>query len=94
MGKVKSVTDFFKEGKSVEEMMKEILGDDMRIEDKIPTQYKCNCSRERVKKALISIGKKEIESMVEEGNPVTLNCDFCNTEYTFSIDELKGILAE
>ncbi len=94
LGKVKSVTEFFKEGKSVEEMMKEILGDDMRIEDKIPTQYKCNCSRERVKKALISIGKKEIESMVEEGKPVTLNCDFCNTEYTFEIEELKEILAE
>ena len=94
LGKVKSVTDFFKEGKTVEEMMKEILGDDMRIEDKIPTRYKCNCSRERVKKALISIGKKEIESMVEEGKPVSLNCDFCNTSYTFEIDELKEILAK
>lgn len=94
LSKVKSVTEYFKEGKDPEEMMKEILGSDISIEDSIPTQYKCNCSRERVKKALISIGKEELEKMIADGEPVTLKCDFCNTDYKFEIDELKEIVEQ
>ena len=57
--------------------------------DTIPTAYKCNCSRERVTKALISVGRKELESMIADGEDISLNCHFCNTDYTFSVDELK-----
>ena len=74
-------------------MIHDILGDDVTIEDEIPTQYKCNCSKERTTKALISLGKKEISEMIADGEPITLHCDFCNSDYTFSLDELKDILA-
>ena len=71
--------------------MKSVLGD-IEVEEKIPVRYHCNCSRDRVKKALISIGRKEIESMISEEKSVNLHCDFCNKDYKFTIDELKEIL--
>ena len=70
-----------------------ILGDDVHVEDKMPTEYKCNCSRERVTKALISVGRKEIENMINDGEPINMHCEFCNTDYKFSIEELKELLA-
>ena len=58
----------------------------------MPAAFHCNCSRERVTKALVAMGDKELRSLIDEGKPVTLNCHFCNTDYTFSVDELKTIL--
>ncbi|SNU08308.1 molecular chaperone Hsp33 [Lachnospiraceae bacterium] len=96
LAELSSVTDFFNDGLSVEDMMRkiigtEVFGTDISIEEKRPTAYHCNCSRERVTKALISIGKKELESMINDGKPVNLHCDFCNTDYEFTIPEIKYI---
>ena len=93
---ISSVTNYFNDGLTPEEMMesiigKDVFGDSIHIEDSRKTQYSCNCSRERVTKALISIGKKELKSMIDDGEPVNLHCDFCNTDYEFSIDEIKYI---
>ncbi len=87
-----SVTEHLNRGESVEDMMKSILGDDITVEEDIPAQYKCNCSRERVTKALISIGEKELQSMVDDGKDITLNCEFCESHYTFTIPEIQYIL--
>ena len=86
-----SVTTFLDTGADIEAMMKALLGDDLTIEQTRETQYKCNCSRERVTKALISIGREEIDEMIKDGEAITLNCEFCDSHYTFSIDELKEI---
>ena len=97
LSKVQSVTNYFNQGMTPEDMMRSILGEevfgvDINLEEqRIPTQYKCNCSRERVTKALISIGKTELKSMIDDGEPVNLHCDFCNTDYTFSIPEIQYI---
>ena len=72
-------------------MMRDILGE-IEIEAVRSVQYHCNCDRERVTKALISLGRKELEEMIAEDRPVTLHCDFCNKDYTFSVDELKALL--
>ncbi|SEF79512.1 molecular chaperone Hsp33 [Eubacterium ruminantium] len=74
------------------EMMKKILGSDVQVEAVRPTAYKCNCSRARVSKALISLGRKEIQSMIDDGKPIEMNCEFCNSHYEFSIDELKEFI--
>ncbi len=73
-------------------MVNSIISDGVTVDEAIPAAYSCNCSRERVKKALISVGKKELQSMINDGQPVNLHCEFCNTDYTFSIDELKSLL--
>ena len=67
---------------------------DLEIQDTIPTQYYCNCSKERVEKAIVSIGRKEINDMIQDGKPIDVKCHFCNTAYTFSVEELKQILKQ
>ena len=97
LSNVTSVTDFFEKGMSPEDMMRKILGKDVfdtdiTIEDERPTQYHCNCSRDRVTKALITLGPGELTSMIRDGKPVNLHCDFCNSDYEFSVPELESLL--
>ena len=88
-----SVTDMLRSGCTPEDMLERILGGmDFRKMKQMPAAFHCNCSRERVTKALVAMGDKELRSLIDEGKPVTLNCHFCNTDYTFSVDELKTIL--
>lgn len=90
---LKSVTQMLDEGDSPEKMLERILGNlDLEITDTVETKFHCNCDKKRVEKALISIGKAELEDMISEGKPITVNCHFCNTDYEFSIDDLKDIL--
>lgn len=90
---VTSVTSLFEEGKGPEEILETLLkGFDIEITDKIPVEFYCNCDKKRVEKALISIGKKELEEMIREGKQVELNCHFCNSNYIFQVEELKEIL--
>lgn len=88
-----SVTSVLDEGKSAEEMLGMLLkGMDMEITDTLPAQFYCNCDKKRVEKAIISIGKKDIEEMIAEQKDIEVNCHFCNTSYTFTVEELKGLL--
>lgn len=90
---ISSVTSMLDEGLSPEGILKRVLdGFDLEITDTLPTQYHCNCSKERVSKALISVGRKELQSMIDDGKEIEVNCHFCNTNYVFSIEELKGLL--
>ncbi len=89
---VNSVTDYFQNSLSPEDMMHEILGE-ITIEEVRSARYHCNCSRERVTKALISLGKKEIQDMIDDNKPITMHCDFCHCDYVFTIPELEEILA-
>lgn len=91
--KVTSVTAMLDEGKTPEQMLEILLdGLSMEITDRMPVRFYCNCTKERVEKALISIGKKEMKEIVEEGKPIEVNCHFCNKHYKFELDELKEIL--
>jgi molecular chaperone Hsp33 len=89
-----SVTTMLDEGKDPEQILKLVLdGFDMEITDTMPLEFKCNCDRDRIEKALVSIGPKEVQSMIDDGKPITMNCHFCNTDYTFDIEELKKLKA-
>lgn len=88
-----SITTHLDNGETPEEIITQLLdGFDVTFTDKIPTKFHCNCSKERVSKAVISIGKKEIQEMIDEGKDIEVNCHFCNTHYNFSVDELKELL--
>ena len=90
--KVTSVTSLLAEGMTPEELLGVVMdGFDLEVTDTLDTQFYCNCSRQRVEKALISIGKKEIQEMIDDGEPIEMKCHFCNTNYVFTVDELKEL---
>ena len=93
LSKISSVTTLLDEGNGPKEIL-EILceGLDPKIIDIIPVGFKCNCSKERVSKALISVGKEELSKIVEEEDSINLHCDFCNTDYEFTKAELEELL--
>jgi len=91
--KITSVTEMLDGGDTPEMLLGKVLdGLDMVVTDTLPVRYFCNCEKSRVEKAIVSIGKKEIKEMIEEGKPITVKCHFCNTDYVFTVDELKDIL--
>lgn len=91
--KINSVTNLLEEGHTPESLLEKVLeGFDVQINEKMDTRFCCNCSKERVAKALISIGRKELNEMIQEGKPIEMNCHFCNTNYTFTVEEMKEIL--
>lgn len=92
LSKITSVTSLLDEGKSPEQILELVLeGLDMEVVDTLSTRFACNCDKQRVEKALISIGKKEIKDMIDEGKEIEVNCHFCNTNYVYSVEELKEI---
>ena len=91
--KINSVTNLLEEGHTPESLLEKVLeGFEVQINEKMDTRFHCNCSKERVEKALISIGRKELNEMIQEGKPIEMNCHFCNTNYNFTVEELKEIL--
>ena len=92
VAKIHSVTGFLEDGYTPEKMLELLLdGMDPVINDTVPASFYCNCSKERVSRALISVGKKELKSMIDDGKEIELNCHFCNTNYTFSVEEIKAL---
>lgn len=90
---VKSVTQILDEGNTPEQMLEILLGDmDLEITDTLPCEFKCNCDKSRVEKALISVGRDEIGDMISEGNTIELSCQICNKKYYFTVPELKEII--
>ena len=95
VGEISSVTSLLDEGMSPEEILGQILGDmDLEITDRTGTRFFCDCHKERVEKALISIGRQELQSMIDDGKPVEINCHFCNANYEFTVEELKELLVK
>ena len=92
---VTSVTAMLDAGNTPEQILENLLGDfGLEINDTMPTRFYCNCSKERVAKAVISIGKKDLREIIADGQPIEVNCHFCSTSYTFSVEELKALLAK
>lgn len=93
LSEVKSVTTMLDGGMTPEQILEELLGEfGLEINDTLPTRYHCNCSRERIEKALISIGKKDLQEMIDDGEPIEVGCQFCNKKYQVTVDELKSLL--
>lgn len=92
---ISSVTAMLERGLTPEGILDEVLaGLSVEVNDTMPARFYCNCSKERVEKALVSVGKKELGDMIRDGGDITVNCHFCNTDYRFTVDELKKIYEE
>ena len=90
-----SVTTMLDAGKTPEEMLGVLLeGMDLEVTDTLPVEFSCNCSKDRVRKALISIGREELQSMIDDGKEIEVNCHFCNKNYNFTVDELKEMIQD
>lgn len=89
---ITSVTAMLDAGNTPEQMLERLLeGLDPEITDTVPTAFACNCNRKKIEKVLISLGKRELQDMIDEGQEIEVNCHFCNTHYMFSVEELKQI---
>ena len=68
-------------------------GMDLQVLERMPLQYNCGCSRYRMEKALISLGRRELQTIIDEDTGAELGCHFCHSKYAFTTDELKDLLA-
>ncbi|HJC24573.1 MAG TPA: Hsp33 family molecular chaperone HslO [Candidatus Eisenbergiella merdavium] len=92
LSRIHSVTKLLEDGNSPEQILGLLLeGMDMEILSDMPVEFYCNCSRERVAKALYSIGKKELDEMIRDGEPIEVKCHFCNRAYSFRVEDLAQI---
>ena len=95
LAELSSITSMLNRGMTPEDILQELLGDlGVTIHEQIETEFFCNCDKKRVEKALISIGKKEIEEMIAEEKPIEVNCHFCGKQYPFDVEELKSLLKQ
>lgn len=88
-----SVTAYLDRGFTPEQLLEELLGEfGLVFLDQMDTKFSCSCSKERVEKAIVSIGRKDINEMIQEGKPIEVKCHFCNTAYAFTVEDLKRII--
>ncbi|WP_409303675.1 Hsp33 family molecular chaperone HslO [Peribacillus sp. SCS-155] len=89
------ISKMIQEGLTPEQILEQLLGEgNLQILEKMPVQFKCQCSRERISDALISLGKAEIQDIIETEGKAEAQCHFCNTKYQFSKSELEDLVKE
>lgn len=87
------VTTYLDRGFTPEQLLSELLGEfGLEILDRMDTRFHCNCSKERVEKVIASVGRKDLNEMIQDGKPIEVKCHFCNTAYEYSVEDLKKIL--
>lgn len=92
IAEVSSVTSFLDKGMMPEDILEAVLGEfGLSIMDKIPTQYHCDCSKEKVSRAIASISRKDLDEMIQDAEPIEVKCQFCGNNYVFDVEELKNM---
>ena len=90
---VTSVTELLDKGYTPEQLLQELVGDlGLEIADTVPTRFYCDCSKEKVEKVVASIGKKDLQEMIDDGEDIEVKCHFCDAAYNYTIEELKEIM--
>ncbi len=90
ISEIPSVTEMLEAGKTPEEMLSVILGEfGLSIGDTMPAEFRCDCSKERVSRAVSTLSKKDLQDIINDGEAIEVKCQFCNQAYHFSVDELK-----
>ncbi|MCB6202818.1 Hsp33 family molecular chaperone HslO [Extibacter muris] len=90
---VTSVTELLDRGYTPEQLLQELAGDlGLEIADTVPTRFYCDCSKEKVEKVVASIGKKDLQEMIDDGEDIEVKCHFCDAAYNYTVEELKEIM--
>ena len=93
LGGIEAVTKMLSAGDTPEMMLEKVLkGLDPVITDRMPVEFRCNCGKERYERALVLLGRDEMQKIVDEGEPVEIECQFCGKKYAFTPEELKEVL--
>lgn len=92
LGEISPITTLLDQGNTPEMILQHILGEfGLEIMEQSPAHFYCNCDKDRVEKALVSIGKKELQEMIDDGKSIEVNCHFCNKNYEFTVEDLKEL---
>lgn len=90
-----SVTGLLRENNDPAEVLRKVLSDfELEILERSPIEYRCYCSRDRMERALISLGPEELKGIIDEQGSAELACQFCDNVQTFTKDDLEGLLAD
>ena len=93
IGEISSITSMLDKDMSPEDILRFVLGEfDLKINDSMPCCFECDCTRDRVSKALLSVGKKELQDMIDEGKYIELQCHFCSKKYKFTPEEIREMM--
>ena len=93
LGGIEAVTKMLSAGDTPEMMLEKVLkGLDPVITDRMPVEFRCNCGKERYERALVLLGRDEMQKIVDDGEPVEIECQFCGKKYAFTPEELKEVL--
>ncbi|MBC5638427.1 Hsp33 family molecular chaperone HslO [Ornithinibacillus sp. BX22] len=89
------ISSLVQAGKTPEEILTELFeGEEVKIHEKMPVQFKCKCSKERLANAIMGLGKEEIQAMIDEDHGAEASCHFCNENYHFSEEELNELMEQ
>ena len=89
---IHSVTELLDGGSTPWQMLERVLeGLEPEMTDTVPMAFSCSCRREKIEKVLVSLGRNELDQMIQEGQEIEVNCHFCNRQYKFSVDQLKEL---
>lgn len=91
---LKPVSEMIDEGYTPEDMLLTITGDDHQLLEKLELEYYCDCNKEKFEKGLISLGVDELTQLLDDEEDIETNCHFCNSNYSFSNDEIKNLIEE
>ncbi|MCR4946407.1 MAG: Hsp33 family molecular chaperone HslO, partial [Lachnospiraceae bacterium] len=92
-GALKPVTTSLESGESIEDILADVFANiEYDITSNSDISFYCNCSRDRISKALISVGEADLKSMIDEGKEIEVKCHFCNKGYKFTVEELGEML--
>lgn len=90
---MESITGLLAAAMSPEQILEHLLGDfSLEILATMPTQFHCGCSQERIEKAILSIGRQDLQEIIAAGEPLEVNCHFCNTSYQVEVADLQKFL--
>ncbi|GAB6928043.1 redox-regulated molecular chaperone HslO [Paenibacillus sp. JCM 10914] len=91
LGTIPPITEMLEEGLELEDILTRVVPD-VTILEETEVKFSCDCSHERVERALISVGHEELEKMIEEDGKAEVSCHFCNEVYTYDEEQLKSVL--